>query len=120
MKKENILAEKLYAFAIRIIKLSQYLIAEKREYVLSKQIMRSGTSIGAPISESRFAQSKADLNHKLTIALKEANETEYWINLLHDTDFITSKEYISLHRNIDQLIRLLISITKTLKKGSNK
>ena len=91
MKKENILAEKSYAFAIRIIKLSQYLIAEKREYVLSKQIMRSGTSIGALVSESKFAQSQADFEHK------------------------------SLHQDIDQLIRLLASITKTLKnKGSTK
>ncbi len=121
MKKENVLAERSYAFAIRIVKLSQYLITEKREYVLSKQVMRSGTSVGALVSESKFAQSKADFEHKLMIALKEANETEYWINLLHDTKYITSKEYKSLHKDINQLISLLVSITKTLKnKGSTK
>ncbi len=119
MQNDNILAKKSYAFAIRIVKLSRYLNATKHEFVLSKQVLRSGTSIGALVSESRFAQSKADFEHKLTVALKEANETEYWINLLHDTEYITTKEYKNLHEDIDQLISLLVSITKTLKNNKS-
>ncbi len=115
MKKDNILYKKSYKFAIRIVKLSQYLVNEKKEYILSKQILRSGTSVGALVSESKFAQSKADFVNKLMVALKEANETQYWINLLYDTEYISQKMYQSLHANSDELISLLVSITKTIK-----
>ena len=118
MKKDNILHTKSYSFAIRTVKLSQYLNQEKKEYILSKQILRSGTSIGALIRESQYAQSHADFINKLTISLKEANETQYWINLLFDTDFITKDMHTSLFTDIDEIISLLVSITKTLKNKS--
>ncbi len=87
--KNNIVADKSYAFALRIIKLYRYLISEQKEYVLSKQILRSGTSIGALIKEAEHAQSKKDFINKMNIALKEANETEYWLMLLKDSDYIS-------------------------------
>lgn len=86
--RENILKMKSYEFAIRIVKLSQYLQMERKEFVLSKQILRSGTAVGALIREAEYGQSRTDFIHKLTISLKEANETEYWINILKDTDYI--------------------------------
>jgi four helix bundle protein len=116
MKQENILHTKSYAFAIRIVKLSQYLSTEKKEYILNKQILRSGTAVGALISESEFAQSNADFINKLSIALKEANETKYWINLIHDTQYISSKMFNSLANDIKELISLLVSIIKSLKE----
>ncbi|HEO99236.1 MAG: four helix bundle protein [Campylobacterales bacterium] len=115
MKKENLLHSKSYAFAIRVVNLSQYLNNEKKEYVLSRQILRSGTSIGALISESEFAQSHADFINKLNIGLKEANETKYWINLLYDTKFITQAMFESLIEDIKEIIRLLVSSLKRLK-----
>ena len=115
MEKDNILHTKSYKFAIRTVKLSQFLVNEKKEYVLSKQILRSGTSVGALISESKYAQSTADFINKLMISLKEANETQYWINLLHDTEYITHTMHKSLYSDIDEIIRLLVSITKTIK-----
>jgi len=118
MKKENILHTKSYSFAIRAVKLSQFLNQEKKEYVLSKQVLRSGTSIGALIKESQYAQSHADFINKLTVALKEANETQYWINLLYDTHYLTKEMHQSLNKDIDELLSLLISITKTLKNRS--
>ena len=115
MKKDNILYDKSYLFAIRVVKLSQFLVKEKKEYILSKQILRSGTSIGALVSESKYAQSRADFINKLMVALKEANETQYWINLLYDTDYITEQMHKSLYTDIDEIISLLVAITKTIK-----
>ena len=117
-QNKNILYEKCYTFAIRVVKLTQYLQSEHKEFVLSKQILRSGTAIGALVSESKYAQSNADFLNKLTIALKEANETQYWINLLHDTDYLNKEMYKSLSNDIDEILSLLISITKTIKKKS--
>jgi len=114
VKKQNVLYEKSYAFAIRIVKLSRFL-KEQNEYILSKQIVRSGTAIGALISEAKFAQSHADFLHKLTVALKEANETNYWLNLLYDTEYITEQMHGSLYKNLDEILALLIATTKTLK-----
>ncbi len=118
-KKENIVMTKSYAFALRIIKLSQYLINEEKEFVLSKQILRSGTSIGALVKESEHAQSRADFINKMNVALKEANETEYWIMLLKDSGYVDEKSFQSIHQDIIELIRLLASIVKTTK-GINK
>jgi four helix bundle protein len=115
MKKDNILHEKSYAFAIRTVKLSQYLTSQKKEYVLSKQLLRSGTSIGALVSESQYAQSTPDFINKLSISLKEANETHYWINLLKDTEYIDLKMFKSLEKDINELLKLLTSIINTLK-----
>ncbi len=117
MKNQNILYEKAYAFAIRTVKLSQYLNNEKKEYVLSRQILRSGTAIGALVSESKLAQSRPDFLNKLMVALKKANETKYWINLLHDTQYITKQMFESLLCDIKELIGLLVSITKSIKQN---
>ena len=115
MTKQNIVKEKSKKFAIRIINLFKYLRDEKKEHVLSKQILRSGTSIGANIREAEHAQSNDDFTHKTNIALKEANETEYWLELLHETDFITEEQYQSIKADCAELCRILISIIKTLK-----
>ena len=109
------LKEKSFAFALRMVKLSQYLINTHREYVLSRQVLRRGTTIGALIREAKFAQSKSDFLHKLTIALKEANETDYWLDLLYQSGYIDEKMYQSIQPEIDELLRLLISSTKTAK-----
>ena len=114
--KSNILKVKSYDFAIRIVKLSQYLQNDKKEFVLSKQILRSGTSIGALIREAEYGQSKLDFIHKLSIGLKEANETEYWISILKDTGYINELLYDSLFANCQELLKLLIASIKTAKQ----
>lgn len=119
-KKENIVMNKSYAFALRIIKLYKHLIAEQKEYVLSKQILRSGTAIGALLKEGEHAQSKADFVNKMNIALKEANETEYWLMLLKNSDYIDEKSFQSIHTDSVELIKLLASIVKTTKNALNK
>ena len=119
-KKESVLKNKSYKFAVRIVKLSQFLQHEKREFVLNKQILRSGTAIGAIIREAEFAQSSADYINKFSIALKEANEADYWLELLNETEFIENKLYESLSRDCKELISLLVSTIKTLKKLKDK
>lgn len=119
MKSNNIVMDKSKAFALRIIKLYKYLCEEKREFVLSKQVLRSGTSIGANIKESECAQSKADFNAKLYIAFKEANETEYWLELLHESDYLPHDAFESIYSDCNEIIKILSSITKTLKDGKN-
>lgn len=114
--QENVLKIKSYDFAIRIVRLSQYLQTDKKESVLSKQILRSGTAIGALIREAEYGQSKPDFVHKLTIALKEANEIEYWITILKDTGYINDKLYESLLSDCKELLRLLIASVKTAKQ----
>ena len=114
--KENIVKEKSYAFALRMIKTYKYLTQEYREFVLSKQVLSSGTAIGALVRESEHAQSQADFINKLNIALKEANETEYWLMLLKDSEYLDEQTFISLHKDCDELIRLLVSIIKTTKE----
>jgi len=118
MPNNNILHTKSYAFAIRTVNLSRYLNSEQKEYIPSKQILRSGIAICALVSEAEFAQSHADFINKLTIGLKEANEAKYWINLLHDTYYISRKMYESLIADIKEVIRLLVSIIKKLKNKS--
>lgn len=117
--KENIIKTKSFAFALRIIKLYQYLQSEKKEYNLSKQLMRSGTSIGAMIRESEQAESKLDFIHKLAIAQKEANETEYWIELLNQSGYIDKVQYESLFQEITEIRKLLTAIIKTSKENRN-
>lgn len=111
--RESILKTKSYDFAIRVVRLNQFLVSEYREYVLNKQVLRSGTAIGALIREAEFGQSKADFRNKMAIALKEANETEYWLNLLKDTDYITERMFLSLSNDCVELIKLLIATVKT-------
>ena len=113
--KDNILYTKSMAFAIRCVNLYKHLTTEKKEFVLSKQLLRRGTSIGANIRESRNAQSPADFINKLSIALKEADETQYWFELLHHTDFITEEEFTSINADVDELISILTSVIKKAK-----
>lgn len=115
----GILEEKTYAFALRIIKAYNFLTS-KNEYVLSKQLLRAGTSIGANCREATYAQSKMDFINKLSIALKEANETIYWLELLHDSDFIDDKSFYSIHDDGLEILKLLISIIKTSKENLQK
>lgn len=114
---DNIILVKSKAFAIRIIKLYQLLCDSKREFVLSKQLLRSGTSIGANIREAVRGQSKADFYAKMNISLKEASETEYWLELLYESSYITEKQFDSIYKDCKELLKMLTSITKTQKRG---
>ena len=120
MERDNIVLEKSTAFALRIIKMYQYISAQKHEYVLSKQALRSGTSIGANISESIRAQSRADFFSKLSIALKEAEETHYWLTLLVQGNYITEESFQSMDNDCDEIIRLLVAITKTQNQETDE
>lgn len=111
--KENVVKGKSFVFALRVVKLCRYLNEAKREFVLSKQLLRSGTAIGALVREAEQAESKADFIHKMAIALKEANETDYWIELLFQSDYLSQNEYESIHPEIVELCKLLTSIIKT-------
>lgn len=115
---KNITAEKSKKFALRIIGLYKYLTETKKEFVLSKQVLRSGTSIGANSREAERGQSKADFYAKFNIALKEADETAYWLELLHESGYIDETAFDSIYADCDELIRLLVSITKTSKEIS--
>lgn len=116
-EKSSILATKSYAFARRVIRLYRHLAAEQKEYVLSKQVLRCGTSVGANIAEANQAQSKPDFVSKLSIALKEAVETDYWLRLLRDEQFITGSQAESMISDCSELIRILVASIKTAKKG---
>jgi len=113
MEKQNAIADKSMAFAIRIVNLYKYLCTEKSEYILAKQLLRSGTSIGANVRETVRAQSKADFNAKMHIAMKEASETEYWIELLEKTNYLTKAQAESILNDCIEIIKILIAITKT-------
>ncbi len=111
--ENNIIVDKSKAFALRIIKLSKYLTNEKKEFVLSKQVLKSGTSIGANVKEAIRGQSKPDFYSKMNIALKEASETEYWLELLFESEYISSQEFNSIYQDCEEIIKILVSITKT-------
>jgi len=115
-RKDNIVIEKSRKFAIRIIKCYQYILESKNESVLSKQLLRCGTSIGANIRESVNAQSRLDFVSKLSIALKEADETCYWLDLLHETEYLDDRLYQSMNDDCTELIKLLTAIIKTAKQ----
>ena len=112
----NVVEEKSFRFAVRIVRLNQYLRTKKKEYVLSKQLLRSGTSIGANIAESQQAQSRADFISKLEIALKETSETKYWLRLLNATEYLSDAEFNSIYTDCSELEKLLVSIVKSTKK----
>lgn len=114
---ESVLREKSYAFAIEVVRICQLLQSEKREFVLSKQLLRSGTSIGALIREAEFGQSKADFTHKMSIALKEGNETLYWLSILKDTDYFADSEFLKLQSVCKELIAMLVATVKTMKQN---
>ena len=116
MKTNNQIVDKSYAFALRIVKLYQYLCEEKDEFVLSKQVLRSGTSIGANVEEAVGGQSDKDFKHKLSIAYKEARETHYWLRLLRDSFYLESKHVESLINDCDELMKISGSILLTLKQ----
>jgi len=117
MSKGSVTYKKSKKFASRVVKMYIYLKDKKQEYVLSKQVLRSGTSIGANLAESVWASSKADFLSKVTIALKEAEETMYWLELLQDNGFLSADDYESISADCDQLIALLVSSRKTLLKN---
>ncbi len=116
----SIIQQKTKVFAIRIVGCYNYLVNEKHEMVMSKQLLRCGTSIGANSRESKNAQSRMDFLNKLNIALKEADETEYWLDLLHETEFLDDRQFESLISDCKELIAILVSIVKTIKMNLEK
>lgn len=118
MKTDNIVLSKSLAFAIRIVRLYQQLVSQKSEYILSKQLLKSGTSVGANIREAIRGQSRSDFVSKMNIALKEIHETEYWLELLWRTDYILQTEFESIFSDCRELTKLLASIVKTTKNNS--
>lgn len=116
ISKNNLIVKKSKLFALRIINLYKYMQDENREFIMSKQILKSGTSIGANITESIYAQSTADFISKLSIALKEAGETEYWLELLYEGNYLPEEPYKSILKDCTELIKLLTSIIKTTKE----
>lgn len=117
MENENIISNKSKNFAVRIVKLYQFLTDSKNEYILSKQLLRSGTSIGANVKEAIRGQSKADFRSKICIALKEASETEYWLELLFETGYISEKQFLSINTDCSEIIKILVSIAKTTQSN---
>ena len=116
MITKNIIVERSKAFALRIIKLRYFLIKEKKEYIMSEQVFRCGTSVGANVKEAIRGQSKPDFCAKMNIALKEASEAEYWLELLHESNFIADNAFESLYSDCQEILKILVSITKTQKK----
>ena len=117
MKTNNIIVTKSKAFALRVINLNKFLCNEKKEYVLSKQLLKSGTSIGANVKEAIRGQSKADFYSKMNIALKEASETEYWLELLFETEYLTDVQYESIMIDCKEINKILTTIVKTTFAG---
>ena len=117
---KNIIKDKSFKFALRMVKLRQYLNKEKKEYSIADQVLRSGTSIGANVSEAEYAQSRADFISKMSIALKEANETRYWLKLLVFGEYLDEKLFKSLFSDCKELISILHSIVKSSKEKNNK
>ena len=114
--KDNVIVDKTYAFASRIVKLHKYLTQEQREYILSKQVLRSGISVGANVEEAVAVSFRADFIHKLTIAAKEARDTAYWFCLLHDSDYLPTPIFHSVYQDIDEIKRIIGSIIISAKK----
>ena len=112
MERENVIMDKTMSFSVRIVNLYQYLSNTKREYTISRQVYRCGTSIGANVAEAQRAQSTADFVSKMKIALKEANETQYWIWLLHQTNFLADNEFESIHGDLVEILKILTAICK--------
>ena len=113
--KENAIRDKSFVFALRVVKLAKFLEDKKREFVLSRQVLRSGTAIGALVREAEHAESKADFIHKMSIALKEANETSYWLELLCQGEYIDKESFDSIGSDSQELIKLLVAIVKSAK-----
>ena len=118
LTKDTILYRKAFAFAVRVVKLHRFITDNKREYVLSKQLLRSGTSIGANVSEANGAISPADFSSKISIAYKESLETKYWLSLLKETGLMTETAFLSLHKDADELSKILFSVLRTTRLKS--
>ena len=116
--KENIIQQKSYAFAIKIVNLYKHIVETKKEFVLSKQLLRCGTSIGANVEEAIGGQTRKDFVAKLAIAYKEARETKYWLSLLKDTKYITSEEFSEIFNSCEEILKIIGSIQKTMKTPS--
>ena len=114
--QNNAIVDKSFAFAVRIVKLCKYLRESKKEFILTKQLMRSGTSIGANIAEAQRGQSKADFAAKMSIALKESNETKYWLRLLEATEYLTKLEFDSIYSDCVEIEKILVSSIKSMKQ----
>ena len=112
---ENIIEAKSFQFAVRVVNLFKYLRTSKKEYVMSKQVLRSGTSIGANVAEAQQAQSRADFLSKLNIALKETTETKYWLRLLKEADYLEAVEYQSIYKDCVEIEKILVSIVKSIR-----
>lgn len=119
-KRENVLLDKSFVFAIRVVKLYKFLSTEKREFVLSKQLLRSGTAVGALVREAQNAESKPDFIHKLGIAQKECDETSYWLELLKETEYINQSEFESMNENATELLKIIKSSILTVKQKLNR
>lgn len=117
MKKENPIKDKSFAFAVRVVKAYKFLSSEKKEFVMSKQLLRSGTAIGALYREAEQAESKADFIHKMAIAQKECNETLYWLELLNATDYIPDNNFQELYKEATELLKLCTAIIRTAKQN---
>ena len=116
----NAVEEKSFRFAVRIVRLYQYLSDNKKEYVLSQQLLRSGTSIGANVSEAQQAQSKADFISKMAVALKETTETKYWLRLLYETDYLNQREHTAIHGDCVEIEKLLTAIVKASRQDNDE
>lgn len=117
--KENVVKNKSFVFAVRVVKLYQFLCEQKKEFVLSKQLLRSGTSVGAMVREAEHAETKNDFKHKMGIAQKEINETIYWLELLKETDYLTNEQFESINKDAVEIIKLITAIIKTAKSNIN-
>lgn len=115
--KEDVLKAKCFKFAVRVVNLYKYLVEEKKEFVLSKQLLRSGTSVGAMVHEAEHSESKADFIHKLAIAQKEINETIYWLELLQATEYLSQQQFESINTDAVEIIKLITSSIKTAKSN---
>lgn len=117
--KENIVKNKSFEFAIRVVKLYQFLCDQQKEFVLSKQLLRCGTSVGAMVREAEQAETKKDFIHKMAVAQKEINETMYWLELLHQTQYLNKEQFVSINNDALEIIRLITSIIKSAKAKIN-
>jgi four helix bundle protein len=117
--REDIVKSKSFAFAVRVVKLYQYLCEQNKEIVLSKQLLRSGTSVGAMVREAEHAESKPDFKHKMAIAQKEINETIYWLELLKETDYLTAEQFEIINTDAIEIIKLITAILKSTKSNIN-
>ncbi len=120
MMRKNIVKEKSFAFAVRVVKLYQFLVNEQKEYVISKQLLRSGTSVGANIREAEHAETKKDFIHKMAIAQKEINETLYWLELMETTNYLTKEQFYSMNNDAVEIIKLITTIIKNAKSNLSR